>query len=74
MVEEWMAELTKLRGKIGGGARKPSFLSKTRERGQVKEKEEEKESKKELSKVVQKDSTLSEDSVVFMLMDRFAPL
>lgn len=69
-----MSELSKLRDKVEG-ARKPSFLSKTsREGGQVTRKEGAEETRKERSRVVQKDATLSEDTVVCLLMDRFTPL
>ncbi|KAF3435649.1 hypothetical protein FNV43_RR22740 [Rhamnella rubrinervis] len=76
VVEVWMSELSRLRGKVEG-ARKPSLLlSKTnREEGQLLKEEGANETRKERSsRVVQKDATLLEDTVVCLLMDRFTPL
>lgn len=74
VVEVWMSELSKLRDKVEG-ARKPLFLSRTsREGSQVTLEEGAEETRKERSRVVQKDATLSEDTVVCLLMDRFTPL
>lgn len=65
VVEIWMSELEKLREKV---RTRRLFLSKAKE-GEVEE--QEKEAKKE-SKVVHRESTMSE-ATVFLLMDRFAP-
>ena len=71
-----MNELSRLRGKVEGARKPSSFLSKTNgDGGQLLKEEEGKETRKERSsRVVQKDATVLEDTVVCLLMDRFTPL
>lgn len=70
VVETWVTELAKLKEKVG--PKKP-FLFISKARGVVVEEEEEEREAEKESKVVHRETTMSE-ATVCMLMDRFAPL